>query len=122
MTETAKNAELTQRWQGSLMNNYGTPKLSLVRGEGTRVWDADGKEYVDYVGGIAVNALGHAHPAIVEAVSTQIASLGHVSNLFIAEPPSPSPNGSWSTSAATARSSSATRVPRPTKARSRSAG
>ncbi|MDX3612468.1 acetylornithine transaminase [Streptomyces europaeiscabiei] len=87
MTETAKNAELTQRWQGSLMNNYGTPKLSLVRGEGTRVWDADGKEYVDYVGGIAVNALGHAHPAIVEAVSTQIASLGHVSNLFIAEPP-----------------------------------
>ncbi|WP_328507586.1 acetylornithine transaminase [Streptomyces sp. NBC_00391] len=87
MTETAKNAELTQRWQGSLMNNYGTPKLSLVRGAGTRVWDADGKEYVDYVGGIAVNALGHAHPAIVEAVSSQIASLGHVSNLFIAEPP-----------------------------------
>ncbi|KFF97271.1 acetylornithine aminotransferase [Streptomyces scabiei] len=87
MTETAKNAELTQRWQGSLMNNYGTPKLSLVRGAGTRVWDADGKEYVDYVGGIAVNALGHAHPAVVEAVSTQIASLGHVSNLFIAEPP-----------------------------------
>jgi acetylornithine aminotransferase len=87
MTETVNNAELTQRWQGSLMNNYGTPKLSLVRGAGTRVWDADGKEYVDYVGGIAVNALGHAHPAIVEAVSTQIASLGHVSNLFIAEPP-----------------------------------
>ncbi|WP_119583232.1 acetylornithine transaminase [Streptomyces europaeiscabiei] len=81
------NDELTQRWQGSLMNNYGTPKLSLVRGAGTRVWDADGKEYVDYVGGIAVNALGHAHPAVVEAVSTQIASLGHVSNLFIAEPP-----------------------------------
>ncbi|MFE7842340.1 acetylornithine transaminase [Streptomyces sp. NPDC057474] len=81
------NEELSQRWQGSLMNNYGTPKLSLVRGAGTKVWDADGKEYVDYVGGIAVNALGHAHPAIVEAVSTQIASLGHVSNLFIAEPP-----------------------------------
>lgn len=81
------NDELTQRWQGSLMNNYGTPKLSLVRGAGARVWDADGKEYVDYVGGIAVNALGHAHPAVVEAVSTQIASLGHVSNLFIAEPP-----------------------------------
>ncbi|UUU35171.1 acetylornithine transaminase [Streptomyces sp. CA-210063] len=87
MTETAKNAELTQRWQGSLMNNYGTPKLPLVRGAGAKVWDGDGKEYVDFVGGIAVNALGHAHPAIVEAVSTQIASLGHVSNLFIAEPP-----------------------------------
>ena len=81
------NEELTQRWRGSLMNNYGTPKLSLVRGSGSRVWDADGTEYVDYVGGIAVNALGHAHPAVVEAVSTQIASLGHVSNLFVAEPP-----------------------------------
>ncbi|MFF1740577.1 acetylornithine transaminase [Streptomyces mirabilis] len=81
------NAELTQRWQGALMDNYGTPRLPLVRGEGTRLWDADGKEYLDFVGGIAVNALGHAHPAIVEAVSRQIASLGHVSNLFVAEPP-----------------------------------
>ncbi|MEU6144847.1 acetylornithine transaminase [Streptomyces sp. NPDC047081] len=81
------NADLTQRWQGSLMNNYGTPRLPLVRGAGAKLWDADGKEYTDFVGGIAVNALGHAHPAIVEAVSTQIASLGHVSNLFIAEPP-----------------------------------
>ncbi|WP_460063642.1 acetylornithine transaminase [Streptomyces sp. YKOK-I1] len=81
------NQELTTRWQGSLMNNYGTPRLPLVRGEGARLWDADGREYVDFVGGIAVNALGHAHPAVVEAVSRQIASLGHVSNLFIAEPP-----------------------------------
>ncbi|KUO11395.1 acetylornithine transaminase [Streptomyces sp. DSM 15324] len=81
------NQELTTRWQGSLMNNYGTPRLPLVRGEGARLWDADGKEYLDFVGGIAVNALGHAHPAVVEAVSRQIASLGHVSNLFIAEPP-----------------------------------
>ncbi|MER7517554.1 acetylornithine transaminase [Streptomyces sp. NPDC126499] len=81
------NADLTQRWQDSLMDNYGTPRLPLVRGEGARVWDADGKEYLDFVGGIAVNALGHAHPAVVEAVSRQIASLGHVSNLFVAEPP-----------------------------------
>ncbi|MFC7884019.1 acetylornithine transaminase [Streptomyces sp. NPDC057376] len=81
------NAELTERWQGTLMNNYGTPRLPLVRGEGARLWDADGKEYLDFVGGIAVNALGHAHPAVVDAVSRQIASLGHVSNLFIAEPP-----------------------------------
>ncbi|KUN76885.1 acetylornithine transaminase [Streptomyces griseoruber] len=81
------NQELTTRWQGSLMNNYGTPRLPLVRGEGARLWDADGREYTDFVGGIAVNALGHAHPAVVEAVSRQIASLGHVSNLFIAEPP-----------------------------------
>lgn len=84
---TGTNAELTQRWQGALMDNYGTPRLPLVRGEGTRLWDADGKEYLDFVGGIAVNALGHAHPAIVEAVRRQIASLGHVSNLFVAEPP-----------------------------------
>ncbi|MGW4977279.1 acetylornithine transaminase [Streptomyces mirabilis] len=84
---TGTNAELTQRWQGALMDNYGTPRLPLVRGEGTRLWDADGKEYLDFVGGIAVNALGHAHPAIVEAVGRQIASLGHVSNLFVAEPP-----------------------------------
>ncbi|MFD7282674.1 acetylornithine transaminase [Streptomyces sp. NPDC059862] len=81
------NQELTARWQGALMNNYGTPRLPLVRGEGAKLWDADGKEYVDYVGGIAVNALGHAHPGVVEAVSRQIASLGHVSNLFVAEPP-----------------------------------
>ncbi|MFC8087236.1 acetylornithine transaminase [Streptomyces sp. NPDC057340] len=81
------NTELTERWQTTLMNNYGTPRLPLVRGAGSRLWDADGKEYLDFVGGIAVNALGHAHPAVVEAVSRQIASLGHVSNLFIAEPP-----------------------------------
>jgi len=81
------NQELTARWQGALMNNYGTPKLPLVRGAGARLWDAEGNEYTDFVGGIAVNALGHAHPAIVEAVSRQIAELGHVSNLFIAEPP-----------------------------------
>ncbi|MFH9008388.1 acetylornithine transaminase [Streptomyces afghaniensis] len=81
------NQELTARWQNALMNNYGTPRLPLVRGEGTKLWDADGKQYLDFVGGIAVNALGHAHPAIVEAVSRQIASLGHVSNLFVAEPP-----------------------------------
>ncbi len=81
------NQELAQRWQGVMTDNYGTPGLSLVRGRGAKVWDADGKEYADFVGGIAVNALGHAHPAIVEAVSRQIASLGHVSNLFVAEPP-----------------------------------
>ncbi|MGW0598032.1 acetylornithine transaminase [Streptomyces sp. NPDC002776] len=81
------NQELTARWQGALMNNYGTPRLALVRGEGARLWDADGRQYLDFVGGIATNALGHAHPAVVEAVSRQIASLGHVSNLFMAEPP-----------------------------------
>ncbi|MCH0565589.1 MULTISPECIES: acetylornithine transaminase [unclassified Streptomyces] len=80
------NRELTERWQGALMDNYGTPRLPLVRGAGTTVWDADGRAYADYVGGIATNALGHAHPAVVEAVSRQIGSLGHISNLFLAEP------------------------------------
>ncbi|MFF8774762.1 acetylornithine transaminase [Kitasatospora sp. NPDC015120] len=80
------NAQLTERWQHSFTDNYGTPRIPLVRGEGSKVWDADGKEYTDLLGGIAVNALGTAHPAVVEAVSRQIATLGHVSNLFIAEP------------------------------------
>jgi acetylornithine aminotransferase len=78
---------LTQRWQSSMMDNYGTPPLGLVRGDGALVWDEAGKSYVDMLGGIAVNLLGHAHPAVVAAVSQQIATLGHVSNLFIAEPP-----------------------------------
>ncbi|MEU0662750.1 acetylornithine transaminase [Streptomyces lavendulocolor] len=81
------NEHLTERWQGALMDNYGTPRLPLVRGAGARVWDAEGTEYLDFVGGIAVNALGHAHPAVVEAVTRQIGTLGHVSNLFVAEPP-----------------------------------
>ncbi|GHG67856.1 acetylornithine transaminase [Streptomyces griseocarneus] len=80
------NAELTRRWQGAMMDNYGTPGIPLVRGEGSTVWDADGRRYLDFVGGIAVNALGHAHPAVVRAVSDQIATLGHVSNLYTAEP------------------------------------
>ncbi|WP_243766260.1 acetylornithine transaminase [Streptomyces sp. GC420] len=69
------------------MDNYGTPRIALVRGAGTKVWDADGNEYLDFVGGIAVNALGHAHPAVVNAVSAQMGTLAHISNLFIAEPP-----------------------------------
>jgi acetylornithine aminotransferase len=65
------------------MDNYGTPDLTLVRGEGARVWDDRGNEYLDLVGGIAVNALGHAHPEVVRAVTEQIAQLGHTSNLYI---------------------------------------
>lgn len=80
------NQEFAARWQGALTNNYGTPALALVRGSGAQVWDADGKQYTDFVGGIAVNALGHAHPAIVTAVTEQISTLGHVSNLYASEP------------------------------------
>ncbi|GAA3260173.1 acetylornithine aminotransferase [Streptomyces lavendulae subsp. lavendulae] len=80
------NQDYATRWQHALTNNYGTPPLALVRGEGAQVWDADGRQYTDYVGGIAVNALGHAHPAIVAAVTAQISTLGHVSNLYASEP------------------------------------
>ncbi|RBM23940.1 acetylornithine transaminase [Streptomyces sp. PT12] len=81
------NAALTARWQGALMDTYGTPRLPLTHGEGARLWDAEGREYLDFVGGIAVNSLGTGHPAVVRAVSEQVARLGHVSNLFVAEPP-----------------------------------
>jgi acetylornithine aminotransferase len=77
---------LVDRWSQSMMNNYGTPQIALVRGEGAVVTDENGKQYTDFLGGIAVNALGHAHPAVVKAVTDQISQLGHVSNLYIAEP------------------------------------
>lgn len=79
-------AEWTDRYQGAVMNTFGTPARVLVKGEGCWVWDVDGNRYLDLLGGIAVNALGHAHPAIVEAVTTQLATLGHVSNFFATEP------------------------------------
>jgi len=74
------------RWQAALMDNYGTPPVTLARGAGAEVWDTTGRRYLDLVGGIAVNALGHAHPAVVRAVTEQIATLGHVSNFAISEP------------------------------------
>ncbi|WP_414629144.1 acetylornithine transaminase [Streptomyces xanthochromogenes] len=70
-----------------MMDNYGTPPLALVRGEGSTVWDEAGRAYTDFTGGIAVNALGHAHPDLLAAVADQAARLGHVSNLFVSEPP-----------------------------------
>ncbi|MFD5180407.1 acetylornithine transaminase [Nocardia sp. NPDC058379] len=83
MSEVEK---LQQRWSAAMMNNYGTPKVALVRGAGAVLYDADGKRYVDFLGGIAVNSLGHAHPAILEAVTQQLGTLGHVSNLYASEP------------------------------------
>ena len=72
---------LIERWPNALANNYGTPPVALVRGRGSRVWDENDREYVDLLAGIATNSLGHAHPALVKAVSDQVAVLGHVSNL-----------------------------------------
>jgi acetylornithine aminotransferase len=81
MTLVRSNAEGRARWSAALMNNYGTPPLTLVSGRGAVVVDADGTEYLDLLAGIAVNSLGHAHPAVIEAVSAQLSTLGHTSNL-----------------------------------------
>ena len=80
------SASVQERYSGAVMNTFGPPALALARGRGAHVWDTDGKEYVDLLAGIAVNALGHAHPALVEAVTTQLSTLGHVSNFFATEP------------------------------------
>lgn len=77
---------LLDRWQAVMMDNYGTPPLALSSGDGAVVTDADGKSYVDLLGGIAVNILGHRHPAVIEAVTTQLNTLGHTSNLYATEP------------------------------------
>jgi acetylornithine aminotransferase len=69
-----------------MMDNYGTPPLALASGDGAVVIDENGKSYLDLLGGIAVNILGHRHPAIIEAVTTQLNTLGHTSNLYATEP------------------------------------
>ncbi|OBH43830.1 acetylornithine aminotransferase [Mycobacterium intracellulare] len=77
---------LKRRWEAVMMNNYGTPAVALASGDGAVVTDADGNSYLDLLGGIAVNILGHRHPAIIEAVTRQMATLGHTSNLYATEP------------------------------------
>ncbi|ASX00977.1 MULTISPECIES: acetylornithine transaminase [Mycobacterium] len=77
---------LKRRWEAVMMNNYGTPAMALASGDGAVVTDVDGKNYLDLLGGIAVNILGHRHPAITEAVTRQMATLGHTSNLYATEP------------------------------------
>ena len=84
LVETTGHAgsEWLSRYSSSLMGVFGTPQRVLVRGAGCLVWDADGKEYLDLLGGIAVNALGHAHPFVTSVIASQLATLGHVSNFF----------------------------------------
>jgi acetylornithine aminotransferase len=77
---------MLDRWKTVMMDNYGTPPLALASGEGAVVTDVDGKTYLDLLGGIAVNILGHRHPAITDAVTAQLNTLGHVSNLYATEP------------------------------------
>ena len=71
-----------KRWQKALQDSYGTPTIELVSGRGSVVTDSEGATYLDFLAGIATNVLGHAHPAIVKAVSTQVSTLGHVSNFY----------------------------------------
>jgi acetylornithine aminotransferase len=86
LTVDGTGAALTERYTHALMNTFGAPKRVLVRGEGAYLWDADGRKYLDLLGGLAVNSLGHAHPFVVSAVTSQLATLGHVSNFFASAP------------------------------------
>jgi len=76
------NAAVTSRYTAVMMNAFGPPKRVFVRGEGSYLWDADGRRYLDLLAGLAVNALGHAHPQVLGAISSQLSTLGHVSNFF----------------------------------------
>ena len=76
------NKKMLNRWNSVVQNNYGTPSIALTKGKGIVVTDADGKMYLDFLGGIATSILGHAHPAIVKAVTKQVSTLGHVSNFY----------------------------------------
>ena len=77
-----KNKDFSNMWSKSLMSNYAVPSITLVKGKGSIVFDADGKKYIDMLGGIATNILGHSHPSVVAAVTKQIKTLAHVSNFY----------------------------------------
>jgi acetylornithine/N-succinyldiaminopimelate aminotransferase len=77
-----KNKVFAKRWSKSVQNNYGVPEITLVKGKGLVVQDAEDKIYLDFLGGIATNILGHAHPSIISAVSKQVRTLNHVSNFY----------------------------------------
>lgn len=86
-TDKASQKEtLTSSWQSAMMNNYGTPPVGIVSGHGAYLVDEEGNEYIDLLAGIAVNSLGTSHPAVVKAVTEQVSTLSHVSNLFASPP------------------------------------
>ena len=84
-TGRSATERLQDRYAAAMMQNYGMPPVALARGQGCLVWDADGRQYLDLIAGIAVSSLGHAHPAIAEAVTRQVRALVHTSNLFLHE-------------------------------------
>jgi acetylornithine aminotransferase len=77
---------LQQEWESAFLSNYATPSIELVRGVGSRVWDSQGNSYLDLVAGIAVSSLGHGHPAVVDAVTSQVGQIAHTSNLYANQP------------------------------------
>jgi acetylornithine aminotransferase len=77
-----KNNVFAKRWSKAVQNNYGVPEITLIKGKGLNVQDVEGKLYLDFLGGIATNILGHAHPSIISAVSKQVRTLNHVSNFY----------------------------------------
>jgi acetylornithine/N-succinyldiaminopimelate aminotransferase len=83
--ERSETEALQKRFAAALMPNYGLPPVAISHGAGCRVWDPDGREYLDLIAGIAVSSLGHAHPALVEAVTRQVTQVAHTSNLFLHE-------------------------------------
>ena len=86
LSGSASSEAVLEAYAHFVMNTFGLPKRVFVRGEGCFLWDADGRRYLDLLSGLAVNALGHAHPTVLSAVTGQIATLGHVSNFFATPP------------------------------------
>ena len=86
MGKRVTNSEVAAIWDSLMQANYGTPSISLVRGKGLEVWDVEGKKYLDLLGGIATNLLGHNHPKVTKAIADQARKLSHVSNFYSHEP------------------------------------
>lgn len=86
MRKNLTKADHFSRWSSVMQYNYGTPAIQLVKGSGIDVWDAAGKKYLDFLGGIATNLLGHNHPLVSAAISKQSKTLSHISNFYAHEP------------------------------------
>ena len=86
MRKKVKTIALSTRWNSVMQSTYGTPSVELVKGSGIEVWDSSGKKYLDFLGGIATNLLGHNHPQVSAAISKQAKTLSHISNFYAHEP------------------------------------
>ncbi len=86
MDNSLNFSDVADEWPKLMQNNYGTPTLHLTKGKGAEVWDVSGKKYLDLLGGIATNLLGHNHPKVTKAISSQASTLSHVSNFYSHQP------------------------------------